>query len=66
MVRGLNIMYLKRSLGTGFIEPTHVLSLSILTKKSRDTSKGEREQVYRCLQLCPIIPVALGRHRVTS
>lgn len=46
MARGLNIMYLKRSLGTGFIEPTHVLSLSILTKKSRDTSKGEREQVY--------------------
>lgn len=34
MVKELNIMYLKRSLGMGFIEPTHVLSQSNPTKKA--------------------------------
>lgn len=52
----INIMYLKKRYRAleyhhlGFIEPTHVSSLS---KRSRDTSQDEREQAYRCMQLCP-------------
>lgn len=56
----INIIYLKRRYGAleyhhlGFIEPTHVSSLSnLLKKRSRDTSQDEREQAYRCMQLCP-------------